>query len=173
MKWILIIALVASVAVLGCTPNSKPKAENAPETAEEVSFDDAMATYQGGTWLTDYDSALANAKELNRPILVNFTGSDWCSWCMKLADEVFTQKSFNDYAAKNLILLKIDFPSKIAQTAELKAANDKLAKKFSVMGYPTIVILDPSGTEINRTGYQPGGAEAYVKHLQELIAGSK
>lgn len=173
MKWILIVLLIASVAVLGCTPTPKPAADPVPETAEEPSFDDAMATYQGGEWIVSYEQALAYAKETNRPILMNFTGSDWCSWCIKLAGEVFTKDAFLAYAKDNLVLLKLDFPRKNTQSVEEKAANDKLAQQFKITGYPTIILVGPDAKEIARTGYQPGGAEAYVKHLQDLLTPKK
>jgi len=169
MKWIIILALMLSVAVLGCTPTQKPEPAN--EQVEAVTFDEAMDNPQVGTgeWLTDYDQALAVAKEQKRPVLINFTGSDWCSWCMKLSKEVFTQDAFINYAKGNLVLLKLDFPRSLPQTPEEKAANEKKAREYGVNGFPTIVLVDANGKELNRTGYQPGGAEAYVKHLQDLL----
>lgn len=171
MKWILIIILVTSFAILGCTPNDKK--ETVPETQanEDVSFDEAMnSNVDTSKWLVSYDEALKLAKELNRPVLVNFTGSDWCSWCIKLSKEVFTDDVFLKYAKENLVLLKLDFPKRIPQTPEEKAANEKLAQQFKVTGFPTIVLLDAAGTEIARTGYQPGGANTYVAHLKTLLA---
>ncbi|HPM04537.1 MAG TPA: thioredoxin family protein [Candidatus Cloacimonas sp.] len=171
MKWTIIIILVFAVSFLGCTPAPKP--EPTQEQAPTPSFDEAMDSPKAynGEWLTDFSKAQELAKELNRPILVNFTGSDWCSWCIKLTKEVFSKEAFVSYATDSLVLLKLDFPRKIPQTPEVKAANEKLAKDFGVQGFPTIVLLDTNGKEINRTGYQPGGAEAYVKHLQDLLAG--
>jgi protein disulfide-isomerase len=173
MKWVLIIILIASVAVLGCTPNPKPNTETTPEATENVSFDDAMATYKGGEWLTSYDDALKAAQETKRPILMNFSGSDWCSWCIKLSNEVFTQDAFSKYAKDNLVLLNLDFPKRTAQSAEMKAANEKLAQTYKIEGFPTVVLLDSNGKEIDRLGYQPGGATPYVKRLQELLTSSK
>lgn len=170
MKWTIIVILVFAVSILSCTPAPKP--EPAQEQAETPSFDEAMDSPKAynGEWLTDFGKAKEIAKELNRPILVNFTGSDWCGWCIKLSNEVFTKEAFQQYANDSLVLLKLDFPRKIPQTPEVKAANEKLARDFGVEGFPTIVLLDTKGKEINRTGYQPGGAEAYVKHLKELLA---
>lgn len=170
MKWTIIVILVFAVSILSCTPAPKP--EPAQEQAETPSFDEAMDSpgAYNGEWLTDFGKANEIAKELNRPILVNFTGSDWCGWCIKLSNEVFTKEAFQQYANDSLVLLKLDFPRKIPQTPEVKAANEKLARDFGVEGFPTIVLLDTKGKEINRTGYQPGGAEAYVKHLKELLA---
>lgn len=170
MKSILMIALILGVSVLGCTPSEKPASEANPVPAEEVSFDEAMSSYEEGTWLTDYNQALGYAKEMNRPVLINFTGSDWCSWCIKLNKEVFSLEAFDKYAKEYLVLLKLDFPRSIPQTPETKAANEKLMNQYGVQGFPTIVLVDSEGKELNRTGYQPGGVDAYVKHLQSLLA---
>ena len=125
----------------------------------------------GGEWGTDWEAAKAQAKKENKPIFVNFTGSDWCGWCIKLEKEVFSKKAFQDYAKENLVLLEIDFPRKKEQSAELKAQNKKLDKEYGVEGYPTLYLLDADGKKLSGdVGYREGGPEAYVKHLQELIA---
>ncbi len=170
MKWILIFILLTSIAILGCTPNEKKDAVPETQAGEDVTFDEAMNTnVDTSKWITDYQQALDLAKELNRPVLVNFTGSDWCSWCIKLSKEVFTDEVFLKYAKENLVLVKLDFPKRIKQTPEEKAANEKLAQQYEVTGFPTIVMLNPQGKEVARTGYQPGGANAYVAHLKALL----
>ncbi|MCB5271939.1 MAG: thioredoxin family protein [Candidatus Cloacimonetes bacterium] len=170
MRYILIMLLVSIVAVLGCTPAENP-ADNADSKAPEGS--PLLATdatkYEVGAWTENWDLALAASKELKRPVLVNFTGSDWCSWCIKLVNEVFSKDEFQNYAKENLILLKLDFPKNIAQTEALKKQNNALQKQFGIQGFPTILLMDSDGKEINRTGYQQGGAAAYVKHLQTLL----
>ena len=169
MKLLLTITMVAAVMVLGCAPTPKAEPELKTETQPEATFDEAMATYTSGEWIENYDAAIAAAQEMKRPILVNFTGSDWCSWCKKLSAEVFTQDQFKDYAKANLVLLKLDFPRSIPQTAELKAQNNKLQEQFKIQGYPTIVLMDGNGNEINRLGYEPGGAAAYVNRLKTML----
>ncbi|MDD4309196.1 MAG: thioredoxin family protein [Candidatus Cloacimonetes bacterium] len=173
MKWPLMFLLMFSLAVLGCNQTPKETVETVTEDAQDVSFDDAMSSFDGSAWLTDYDKALAYGKELNRPVLINFTGSDWCGWCIKLVDEVFSKESFAKYAKENLVLLKLDFPRKIAQTPEVKAANEKLAREYQVEGFPTILLISPEGKVVARTGYQPGGADAYVAHLKGFLAADK
>ena len=122
-----------------------------------------------GDWLENYDEALAAAKSLNRPVFIDFTGSDWCGWCIRLDREVFTQKAFIKYAKKDLVLLKLDFPQRKKLSEALQKQNLELAKKFGIGGFPTIVIVDAEGKEIARTGYRPGGDKKYVKHLKELL----
>jgi len=145
MKWTIIIIMVLAFTVLGCTPSPKPDADK--DSTENVTFNEAMGsgTANTGEWLTDYNQALAQAKELKRPVLINFTGSDWCIWCKKLASEVFTQVAFKEYAKANLVLLKVDFPKNLPQTAEVKAANEAKAKEFKVEGFPTIVLVSSDG----------------------------
>ncbi len=121
------------------------------------------------TWYDNLETAEQVAQKDGRPILVNFTGSDWCVWCKKLNAEVFSQDDFINYAKNNLVLVKIDFPENIPQTQATKYYNDQLAQQFDVKGYPTIILLKSDGTPIAATGYQEGGAAAYVQHLQSLL----
>lgn len=124
-----------------------------------------------GDWMTDFAAATAKAKQENKPLLVDFTGSDWCGWCIKLDNEVFSKKAFKEYAAENFVLVEIDFPSrKVKQSAELKAQNEALAEKYDIKGFPTILILDADGTVIEQTGYRRGGPQKYVEHLKEILA---
>ena len=121
-------------------------------------------------WQTSWDAAAEKAEKLDRPVFVNFTGSDWCGWCIRLHDEVFAQRPFREYSSENLVLLEIDFPQSKQLPEEHSRANHELAEKYSVLGFPTILLLDSQGAELARTGYQPGGSEAYVEHLQALLA---
>ena len=132
----------------------------------------ATASGRGAVWLTDFGQAKKLAAQRDVPILVDFTGSDWCGWCMKLDEEVFSQRTFRQYAAKNLVLFKADFPRQKKQDKALRERNKQLASKYGVRGFPTVFLLRADGTVIARTGYQPGGAGAYVEHLKELQAGT-
>lgn len=119
-------------------------------------------------WETGMKKALERAKREKKNILVNFTGSDWCGWCVRLEKEVFSTPAFKKYAAEDLILLKIDFPRNKWQTPAEKNANNALAKRYAVRGFPTILLLNDRGDVIARTGYRRGGASAYVPHLKQL-----
>jgi thioredoxin-related protein len=117
-------------------------------------------------WLTDVPQAVAQAKKENKMVLLDFTGSDWCSWCMKFKKEALDMPEFTDYAGKNLVLVEVDFPNRKPQTAELKRANKALGEKYKIDGYPTFVVLSKDGKEIGRQdGYQPGGAKAFIAEL--------
>jgi len=121
------------------------------------------------TWLTDLPAAQAKAKAENKMVLLDFTGSDWCSWCMKFKKEALDTTKFKDYAEKNLILVELDFPHNKAQSADLKKANAALGGKYKVDGYPTYVVLSKDGAEIGRQeGYAAGGAEAFIAKLESF-----
>jgi thioredoxin-related protein len=123
----------------------------------------------GEGWLTDFEAAQKLAAEKNLPILVDFSGSDWCGWCIKLDNEVFSQPKFKTYATENLVLFLADFPNSKPQSAEVKKQNSELSEKYGVRGFPTVLLLKADGAVINRTGYQAGGAAAYVEHIKKLL----
>ncbi len=153
------LATIAALAIAAFSvqaKNEKPKKEAKAAEAELE-------------WITDFEKAKETAKKLKRPMLVDFTGSDWCGWCIKLDKEVFSKDEFKEYAKDNLVLVELDFPNRKKQSDALKAQNKALAKKYGIRGYPTILLLDADGKELARTGYQRGGPEKYVKHLQKLL----
>jgi len=120
-------------------------------------------------WLTDWPAAKEAAAKDQRDILLDFTGSDWCGWCIKLDKEVFSQEAFQKYAAASLVLVEADFPRQIELPAALKDQNRTLQEQFGVTGYPTLFLTDAQGRPFGRSGYKAGGADAYVAHLKELI----
>lgn len=119
-------------------------------------------------WMTDLPKAQARAKAENKLVLMDFTGSDWCGWCIKLNKEVFSKPEFAEYAEKNLVLVEVDFPNQKKQSDELKAANEKLQEKYKVQGYPTIIVLNGDGKKVGELGYQPGGPKAFIAELEKL-----
>ena len=122
-------------------------------------------------WLTDLPKAEAQAKAENKIVLLDFTGSDWCGWCIKFKKEVFDTPEFQAYAAKNVVLVELDYPHKKVQADDLKKANAALNKKFDVHGYPTLVVLDKGGKEIGRqVGYAAGGPQAFIAKLEKFRA---
>ncbi len=119
-------------------------------------------------WLTDLPKAQAKAKEEKRMVLLDFTGSDWCGWCIKLHNEVFSKPEFAEYAKKNLVLVEVDFPRKKKLSAEQKKANDALQQKYKIDGYPTIIVLNGEGKKIGKLGYMPGGPKAFIAELEKV-----
>ena len=120
--------------------------------------------------MADYDAAVEVAKKEGKNLLVDFTGSDWCGWCIKLNKEVFDHESWETAATKEYVLVALDFPN----SAELKAKvpnpkrNDELQDLYGVTGFPTILLMTPAGDVFGRTGYQRGGPEKYLEHMAEL-----
>ncbi|HEY0369086.1 MAG TPA: thioredoxin family protein, partial [Chthoniobacterales bacterium] len=98
----------------------------------------------------------------------DFTGSDWCGWCIKLDREVFSKPEFKAYAEKNLVLLELDFPRGRELTPSERAQNQQLAMKYQIEGFPTIVVLDGEGKMVGEIGYTPGGPAAFIAELEKL-----
>ena len=128
-----------------------------------------IAGDEATVWQTKFEDAKTKAKSDNKLLLVDFTGSDWCGWCIKLKQEVFDQEAFLKEAPQRFVLVELDFPRTKQLPEELKTQNDQLAQQFQVSGFPTILVLDAEGQLIARTGYRPGGPEEYLKHLTEFV----
>ena len=126
-------------------------------------------------WTEDFEAAKQQAAKEGKLILIDFSGSDWCGWCKRMDEEVFTKDRFVREASKKFVLVAIDSPSdKSILSALARKQNRELAVKYGVRGYPTVVIVDPDGKEVKRhSGYRSGGPNGYMKHLRELTRGVK
>lgn len=132
-------------------------------------------------WITSMEEAYELSKKTNKPILANFTGSDWCGWCKRLTANVFSHKEFKDWAAKNVILLELDFPRGKPMPDEVKGQNASLQQAFQVTGFPTIWVFrldrDASNNQYNinplgKTGYADS-VEKFTGAVQQMIAQEK
>ena len=123
------------------------------------------------TWLTDLQRAQAEAKASHKLLLLNFTGSDWCGWCIRLEKEVFSKPEFAEYAKQNLVLLTVDFPHAKPLSDEVRKQNRELAEKYGIEGFPTIVVLNEDGKPVGALGYQPGGPSAFIAELKKMPKG--
>lgn len=132
----------------------------------------ALPTYAKETisWKKNYQEAVSTAKQTGKPILVLFTGSDWCSWCKKLEKEVFDTEEFSKVAGDSFVFVSLDFPMKSNQSPEEKKQNERLKKQYGVRGFPTVVILDPQEEKITSTGYLSGGGRKYGEHLLKVLS---
>ena len=125
----------------------------------------------GDLWVSDFEKAKQTAAAEGKDLLIDFTGSDWCGWCIKLRKEVFDLDAFKTAAPKNFVLVEIDFPqNKTKLTKETQEQNAKLQTQFGIQGFPSIVLADAQGRPYAQTGYQAGGPEKYLPHLDELRA---
>lgn len=120
-------------------------------------------------WLTDFEKAKAEAAARKVPILIDFAGSDWCGWCIRLDNEVFSKPEFQAYAKDNLVLFLADFPNGKPQPEVVKTQNKALAEKYGVEGFPSVLLLDSTGKVLGKTGYQKGGPVDYVEHIKKLL----
>lgn len=121
------------------------------------------------TWHTDLDDAKQIACENNKHILIDFTGSDWCPWCMKLDNKVFSTQEFAEFAAEELVLVKVDFPKKHPISEEQAAKNEKLAQEYRVRGFPTVIMLNSKGERVGSTGFRRGSVTSYIEHLKGMM----
>ncbi len=164
-KWLIMLAGVA-LFISGCRVEVEEEAPPSAEGSQE------QVEHDG--WNTDFEGAKATAKAEGKYMLIDFSGSDWCGWCVKLDKEVFSQNIFKAYAEGNLVLMLADFPrDKSNQSVGVQKQNQALAEQFGIQGFPTVYILDPDGTPVDKTGYQAGGPGAYVEYIKKVIAGAK
>jgi thioredoxin-related protein len=129
----------------------------------------APAFAAGDAWTTDYAAAKEKAAGDGKDLFLEFTGSDWCPPCQMLNREVFSKDEFTSGAKEHFVLVKLDFPNdRSEQSDELQAQNKELSERYSVQGFPTVLLCDAKGRPYAATGYRPGGVENYIEHLEEL-----
>ena len=159
----LLLVAALLIAVSSCS-KQKPAETTDTKTANKV------AAAKPG-WLTSYEEAQKEAQAKNKLLLMDFTGSDWCGWCIMLDKEVFSKAEFQEYAKKNLVLLELDFPRQKRMPPEVTAQNEKLAVKYGIQGFPTVVVFNSSGKPLGALGYTAGGPQAIIAQLERLRKG--
>lgn len=117
--------------------------------------------------MTDLKLAQDRAYAENRVVLINFTGSDWCGWCIKLKNEVFNTSEFHAFAERHLMLVEVDLPNRKPISAQQRAINKGLASRYGIQGYPTVVLLNSKGQEAGRLGYLEGGPKSYIAAIRQ------
>lgn len=120
-------------------------------------------------WFSNYNQAVQEAQQSKLPILLFFTGSDWCGWCKKMHAEIFSSPEFAQAAGNAFVFVDVDFPMNKQLPAELAQQNTQLKQKYGVTGYPTVIVLDPNQNFVAETGYRPGGGKAYADYLKQLL----
>lgn len=131
----------------------------------------ATAAEDGG-WIEDFAEASALSKKTNKPMLLEFTGSDWCPPCIQMNKQIFSTKKFQDFARGNLVLMKVDFPMRKPQNTALKQQNLQLDEKFGVNGaVPTVVLLSPDGKVLAvHQGFFFEGLDAFIQWIKDKTA---
>jgi len=141
---------------------SRPVAESSTDRENTAGTGKAS-----GIWQTDYKQALAQAAKEKKRVLLDFTGSDWCPYCIQMDKEVLNQPGFKAFAANKLVLVTLDFPRKKQMPPAEAEQNQKLQQEFAIEGFPTYVLLDPAGKEVRRqVGYLEGGPKEFIKWAQ-------
>lgn len=123
-------------------------------------------------WHHDFSRAQEQARQEQKPIVLVFSGSDWCAPCRKLDRDIWQSETFKAYAAKHYVLYKADFPRKKKNklAPETAAANAKLAERFNPKGhFPLVVLLDASNTVYAEMGYQRGSSQEYLDLLNSYL----
>jgi thioredoxin-related protein len=127
-------------------------------------------------WHTDVKEAMKVSKKEKKPIMLFFTGSDWCGWCIRLQKEVFKTPEFTKWAKDNVVLVELDFPRRTPQTPETRAQNTQLQQTFQVMGYPTVWFVNATEKDkqvnfdkLGTTGYVAGGPTAWLDVANKFI----
>ena len=102
-----------------------------------VSLVSSQASVPEG-WVSDFEKAKSEAASTKRDMLLDFTGSDWCSWCIRLRKEVFDLPEFKEAAPKDFVLVELDFPQDASRvTPEIRKQNEALQAAYSA--YPTLL----------------------------------
>jgi thiol:disulfide interchange protein len=169
----------ATLAIVAFTFSLKAQSANdkpAAQQASQVQF--AAYEPENPGWLTNLDQAYEVSKKTGRPIMANFTGSDWCGWCKKLTAAVFSQPDFKTWAEQNVVLLELDYPRRKEIPELIKQQNANLQQAFQVGGYPTVWIFDLdknkdkneySISALGRTGYKPS-VEEFTTDVNNMLA---
>ena len=121
-------------------------------------------------WYTDVKEAIKVSNKEKKPMMMFFTGSDWCGWCMRLQKEVLKTPEFNEWAKANVILVELDYPRRTPQSDELKKQNEELQYAFGIQGFPTIFFAKATVNKegkinfegLGNTGYVAGGPTAWL-----------
>jgi thioredoxin-related protein len=156
-KWVHVVWLALGVLWVACGRTKEAPKVDAQSEAKT-------------TRLTNFETAQARARSEKKMLLIEFTGSDWCPPCIMLERQVFSQPEFKEYAAQHLVLVEVDFPRMKELSDEQKAANEKLADRYGVDGFPTAVVLDSNGKTLGQLGYMPGGPKDFIAALEKLPA---
>ena len=120
-------------------------------------------------WETNVTKAMEVSNETKKPMLLFFTGSDWCGWCIRLQKEVLKTPEFAAWAKDNVVLVELDYPRRALQTPEIKKQNEELQQAFGIQGFPTIILANATTKDgkvnfsgIGSTGYVAGGPAAWL-----------
>lgn len=121
-------------------------------------------------WYTDVKEAIKVSNKEKKPLMLFFTGSDWCGWCIRLQNEVLKTPEFGKWAKDNVVLVELDYPRRVEQSDELKKQNNELQQAFGIQGFPTVFFAKATVNKegkvnfegLGNTGYVAGGPTAWL-----------
>lgn len=127
-------------------------------------------------WHTNIKEAISLGNKQKKPLLLFFTGSDWCGWCIRLQKEVLKTPEFAQWANENVILVELDYPRRTAQSPEIKQQNNELQQAFSIQGFPTVCFANGTNNDgkvnfqgLGTTGYVAGGPAAWLEVANGIL----
>jgi thioredoxin-related protein len=123
-------------------------------------------------WKTNFELVKKEAASQSKPVLLVFSGSDWCAPCIKLDKSIWQSAEFKEYAASNLILERADFPKKKQNKLDpdLQKQNEVLAARYNKEGvFPLVVVLDSKGTVLGKASYKNVSPNEYITLLNSFI----
>jgi thioredoxin-related protein len=113
-------------------------------------------------WHTDVKEAIKVSNKEKKPLMMFFTGSDWCGWCIRLQNEVLKTPEFTKWAKKNVVLVELDYPRRTAQSEEIKKQNAELQQAFGVQGFPTVYFAKATANKEGKVNFEGLGSTGYV-----------
>jgi thioredoxin-related protein len=133
-------------------------------------------TAQDQVWYDNLDKAIEVSNKTKKPLMLFFTGSDWCGWCIRLQKEVFKTPEFTSWAKDNVVLVELDFPRRKQLAPEIRQQNMQLQQSFGVQGYPTVWFARATKKDgkvnfeqLGRTGYVAGGPAAWLGGANQML----
>ncbi|MBS4163501.1 Uncharacterized protein PRO82_000804 [Candidatus Protochlamydia amoebophila] len=120
------------------------------------------------TWITNYHEAVAQSQSTGKPILLLFTGTNWCPACMKLEKEVLTKPEFAQGVGNQFIFFKAEFPD-YGEDAIMSSPYSTLLHRYNINAFPTLVVINASGQLLFTVNYKAGGPAVYINELLQKL----
>lgn len=113
-----------------------------------------------------FQHTLSQAKEEQKPILIVFTGSDWCTSCITFKKEVLDHTEYSNQITEKYLVHIADFPRADLLSKEKIQDNENLAEKFNPQGiFPYIIAVDSNLKTAKSVSYKKGEAQYFLKQV--------
>ncbi len=124
------------------------------------------ANLSGAQILENADEAFKLSAASQKPVLLIFSGSDWCAPCIQFQKRILSDEQFEHYASDHFIMLKVDFPQRRKLERELLTQNEALAEKYNPKGqFPHILLLRPDQTVLSLLSYRNQQPQEFISQL--------